>query len=329
MTRQTELIFPRIRSSLISGAIKGWRGLIWLLKMIIPISFATALLVHFGLIYRLDFLLTPAMNLVGLPSEAALPIIIGLFTGIYGAVAAMAVIPLSVEHMTLIAIFLLISHNLIQESIVQGQSGIHPVFAGCFRLIMSFVVTFFCAKMIGAGQPLNMAVENAAGIGPASVSFIAMLSGWTVSILKLCLKIFLIIMPLMMIMEMARVFSWIQFITRFLAPVIRIMGLSRNTGMLWLTASFFGLAYGAAVIVEETRTHAYSKDELRKLHLSVGINHAMIEDPALFIPLGLPAFWLYVPRIVAAVLAVYIFSAFIFARRLYVKRACHKKLCDH
>jgi hypothetical protein len=39
--------------------------------------------------------------------------------------------------------------------------------------------------------------------------------------------------------------------------------------------------------------------------------------------------WLWIPRLVAAVLATYLFSAFSFARRLYAKRACHKKICNH
>ena len=34
----------------------------------------------------------------------------------------------------------------------------------------------------------------------------------------------------------------------------------------------------------------------------------MIEDPLLFLPLGIGAFWLWVPRLVAAVAAVYFYN---------------------
>ncbi|MCD4720202.1 MAG: iron transporter, partial [Desulfobacula sp.] len=88
MTNKTEDIFSRIKSGVRQGLIKGWKGLIWLLKIIIPISFATTLLVHFGIIYKLDFLLTPLMTWLSLPASAALVLIIGLFTGVYGTVAA-------------------------------------------------------------------------------------------------------------------------------------------------------------------------------------------------------------------------------------------------
>ena len=39
----------------------------------------------------------------------------------------MIVVPLTQAQMTLIAIFLLISHNLVQEGIIQGKSGINPL----------------------------------------------------------------------------------------------------------------------------------------------------------------------------------------------------------
>jgi hypothetical protein len=43
---------------------------------------------------------------------AALPLLVGTLTGIYGAIAAMVVLPFTKGQMTLIAIFLLIAHNL-------------------------------------------------------------------------------------------------------------------------------------------------------------------------------------------------------------------------
>jgi hypothetical protein len=71
-----------------------------------------------------------------------------------------------------------------------------------------------------------------------------------------------------------------------------------------MTAAIFGLAYGAAVIVEEAKEGHLVKEELEGLHLSIGINHALVEDPALFLALGLHPFWLWVPRIITAMVAV-------------------------
>jgi hypothetical protein len=328
MTHSPELVFPRVQAGTKAGLKKGWSGLIWLLKILVPISFLTALLVHFGIVYRLDFLLTPVMNWLCLPASAALVLIIGLFTGIYGTVAALSVMTFSMDHMILIAIFTLISHNLIQESIVQGNSGINPFVVAVFRLVMAFVVTFVCAKIIGVMPDQGIApVLDSLDKGPGP--FFPMLQEWGKGTAKLCIQIFCIIMPLMVVLELAKIFNIIQMITRIFSPVVASLGLDRSCGMLWLTAAVFGLAFGSAVIVEETRANEYDREALTKLHLSIGVNHAMVEDPILFLPLGIPPFWLWIPRLIAAVAVTYLFSALSFARRLYAKRACHKKIRNH
>jgi hypothetical protein len=47
------------------------------------------------------------------------------------------------------------------------------------------------------------------------------------------------------------------------------------------------------------------RQELEKLHVSIGMNHSIIEDPALFMTLGLNAFWLWVPRLMTVILFVH------------------------
>ncbi|MCP3901735.1 MAG: iron transporter, partial [Desulfobacteraceae bacterium] len=98
------LFWQRVKSGVKSGRKKGISCFFWLLKILIPISFMTTLLVHFGIIYKLDFLFSPLMDLLMLPASAIVPLVVGLFTGIYGAVAAMAALPLTTSQMALIAI---------------------------------------------------------------------------------------------------------------------------------------------------------------------------------------------------------------------------------
>ena len=91
---------------------------------------------------------------------------------------------------------------------------------------------------------------------------------------------------------------------------LKILGLEKKVGMLWLTAVIFGLLYGAAVIVEETKKGNFTREELKQLQVSIGINHSMLEDPALFLSLGLSPFWLWVPRILAAIIAVHLLKLY-------------------
>jgi hypothetical protein len=94
--------------------------------------------------------LKPAMGWLSLPPEAALPIITGLLIGIYGGIGVMASLPLTSDQMTLIAVFLLIAHNLIQEGIIQGKSGIHIVKITLARLLVAVAAVIVVAPFLAS-----------------------------------------------------------------------------------------------------------------------------------------------------------------------------------
>ncbi len=284
------------------GLGKGWSGFLWMMRILVPVSFFTALLEWSGLLIQIDFVLQPAMKWLGLPSSAALPILIGLLTNIYGGIASMVVLPLSLPHMTLIAIFLLIAHNMIQEGIIQGNSGIHPLKATLFRLGAAIITTAVSAKFLGSHL---VSLHETTAQAQALVPFLDMVVSWLKTSVRLAGKIFLIILAIMTLLETLKALGWIEPVVRLFSPMLLLLGVSRRVGVLWLTAVIFGLAYGGAVIVEEAKRDDLSPEELQILHLSIGINHSMIEDPLLFMALGLSAFWLYVPRLIMAIFAVH------------------------
>ncbi|MDY0039976.1 MAG: hypothetical protein RBS57_06655 [Desulforhabdus sp.] len=284
------------------GLYKGWFGLLWMLKILIPVSLLTTLLEWSGWIGGLDFIVQPVMGLLSLPAMAALPLIIGMLTGVYGGIAAMVALPFSKEQMTLMAIFLLIAHNLIQEGIIQGQSGLHPLKATVFRLVAAFITVLVVAQFMDTSAVA--ALSDATKQIELSRPFAVAMKQWATAMLYLSLKILFLIMGIMVLLETLKALGWIDHIVRMLLPFLRTLGLSSKVGMLWMTAVVFGLAYGAAVIVEEAKRGDLSEDELTELQLSIGINHSMVEDPALFLSLGLSAFWLWIPRLLTAIIAV-------------------------
>ena len=294
-----------LQEGLSAGIRKGWNGFVWLVKILVPISLLTAVLAWSGWIEKGQFIIQPVMDWLSLPAVAALPLMIGMLTGIYGGIAAMVVLPLTTEQMTLVAIFLLMAHNLIQEGVIQGKSGINPVKATVFRLICATLTVMVVAAFLDIKPSVSAA---AAASQVIKEPFSLMLWKWAVASSKLCLKIFFIIMTILITLEVFKKIGWIEHIVRLCRPVLRVLGLSEKAGILWMTAALFGLAYGAAVIVEEANAGHLAKEELEALHLSIGINHSLIEDPALFLALGLSAFWLWIPRLITAVIAVRLFS---------------------
>lgn len=293
------------RTGILAGIEKGWSGYVWLLKILIPISFLTVILDYSGLIQHMDFLLAPVMKLINMPAAAAIPLVVGMLTGIYGGIAAMIVLPFSINQMTLIAVFLLISHNLIQEGMVQGRSGLSPLKATVIRLVASIVTVIAVAQFMD----LQPGVSTAVAFYPqVQKTLWEVIQKWGISTFFLIIKIFLIVMALMIALCLMKAFDIIPFLVKILKPFLKIMGLDERVGLLWLTAVVFGIAYGAAVIVEESKEGNFSAEELERLHISIGINHSMVEDPTLFASLGLSVFWLWIPRVITAIVAVYLFN---------------------
>ncbi|MDX9822384.1 MAG: hypothetical protein RBT20_10665 [Syntrophales bacterium] len=114
----------------------------------------------------------------------------------------------------------------------------------------------------------------------------------------------MIIMVLLMLLDVLKAMGWVEPLVGVLSPLLWLMGLDRKMGFLWLTAVLFGLTYGGAMIVEEAHSGSLRRADLELLQMSIGIHHSVVEDPALFLSLGLSAFWLYVPRLVVAVVTV-------------------------
>jgi hypothetical protein len=286
-----------------SGATKGWDGFLWILKIFLPISLGIALLDWSGVVHRIDFLLQPILSLLSLPAIAALPLMIGMVAGIYPGSAAMVVLPFTKAQMTLMAIFMMICHGLIQEGVIQGKSGLHPLKATLFRLGAAVVTVMAVAPFLDN----STTVANPAGsAGTISRSFMGLIQNWAFSTSILTLKILAIIMGVMILLEIFKVMGWIRYIIVLLTPLLRLMGLTEKVGFLWITGAIFGLSYGAVVIVEEGKQGHINKEDLEDLHLSIGINHSIIEDPLFFMSLGLNGFWVWVPRLIVATLAVHL-----------------------
>ena len=287
-----------IKSNFEHGFAKGWQGFLWMGKIILPVSFATFLLDYTGWLDRMDGLLEPLMGALHLPAMAALPLLAGLLTGIYGAIAAMSVLPFTIDQMTLMAVFLLIAHSLIQEGMVQSQSGCPAWLATAVRLSAAVLTVFVLGWVVGPDT-----AQKAAGGGVASarVMFWPAMLAWAAAMAWLSLKILVIITALMIFMEILKQYRLIDKVVRTIEPFLGLLGLDRQVGMLWMTAAVFGITYGGAVIVAETRERCLPPEHLKTLHISMGINHAMVEDPSLFLPLGIHPFWLWIPRLVTAV----------------------------
>jgi hypothetical protein len=295
----------QLKTGIRTGIKKGWSSFVWICKIIVPVSFVAALIQWGGWLSQIDFLLHPLMSVINLPAAAALPIIVAMTVSFYAGIATMVVLPFTIEQITLIALFITIAHMLIAEGIVQHKSGLNVIKATSVRIgaaILSvFVVSqFFTDTSQGISLPASLATQ---------VPFIEVLKGWAIDTLRLCGRVFLIIMLVMMALHASGSLGWIKYLVKFFRPLMKVLGLPDQAALMWVTGAGFGLLYGSAVIMEEAKKGALTKEELEYVQISLGVNHSVVEETGLFLALGVNPLWLLIPRFVAAIIAVHALRA--------------------
>lgn len=294
-----------LKSGLQTGVKRGGRSFLWICRIVIPVSLLTTLLQWTGWLDRIAFLFDPLMSFLNLPSQAALPIISGMLTNIYVAIAAMTAIPFTVEQMTLIAIFNLICHNLITEGIIQHKSGISVIKITLIRIAAAILAVLVCSQVLGDTDQMILATAPVTDTGP----LLPTIRDWGMNFIALLLRILGIVMAVMIMQELSESLGWTKHLVRAFLPLMRVLGLSEQSSNLWVTSAAFGLMYGGAVTIDKVRKGTLSKNELERLHISIGINHGLIEDPALFLALALNPLWLWGPKLLTAIVAVQIYRA--------------------
>ena len=291
----------QLKAGLLTGVKKGWSNFVWICKIIVPVSFLAALLQWSGWLGHLDFLLHPLMNLINLPAAAALPIILAMTVSFYAGIAIVVAMPFTIAQISLIGLFFAIAHMLIAEGIVQHKSGLNIIKATLARIgvaaLTVFVVSHFFA---GTSQSISLPASLA-----TQIPFIDVLKSWGLDTLRLCGRIFGIIMLVMMALCATQSLGWIKYLVRFFRPLMKILGLPDQAVVSWVTGAGFGLLYGSAVIMEEARKRTSTKEELEHIQVSIGINHSMVEETGVFLALGVNPMYLLVPRFIAAVVAVH------------------------
>jgi spore maturation protein SpmB len=295
------------RARVAAAASSGLRGAvrtIWfLLKVILPVTFAVAVLEWLGVLAWMARLMSPVMGLVGLPGEAALVFISSVFLNIYSAIAVAFSLSLDMRAVTILAIMCLTAHNLAVETAVMKKTGSSSLKMLCLRVGSAFVAAFVFNLLLPDNLAAHPFSSAGSGIRPA---FLGMLGAWGLSTVRLSLKIVLFVVAVMISQRLLEEFGVMDFLSRLLAPVIRLFGLPREASFLWIVINIVGYAYGAGIIEEQVRAGRMKPQDADLFNHHAGLCHSLLEDTALFLAVGVPLFWITVPRLILALLAVWL-----------------------
>ena len=105
-----------------------------------------------------------------------------------------------------------------------------------------------------------------------------------------------VVIPLMMVLEIAQANHLLQRVNHLIAKPFRWIGLGEEGAFPLVVAMFFGLTFGSGVIIAHMREGKVSPQEGKIIGTFMALCHALIEDTIIFMTLGAPILFLIIPR---------------------------------
>lgn len=265
----------------------------WLIKIMFCVTFGIMWLRYFGILQWISLHLTPAFSLFGLPGEASLAYVSGFFVNCYSALAVMLSLDLDARATTILAVMVLCSHNIIMETAVQRKTGSSAVRMVVLRTLSAVVLGWTLNKLL-PGQTMT----SVAGLQAPAANFPLgqTLLTWLVDTLKMAIPMVALVFSLTVLQRLLAEFGVIRYIAKFLRPVMVFFGLPPKTAFLWIVANILGLAYGAAVMMDETRTGKVTRQDADLLNHHICVSHSNLEDLLLFTAVGASLPWVLFVR---------------------------------
>ena len=280
---------------------KGMKTAWWLIKITIPVSFGVMLLSFFGVLNLIAQYTGPLFSHFGLPGVSAIVLVTSIFTNIYSVVAVLAMLHLPVREGVILGTMCLISHGFLIETAVMKRTGSSAVRMILLRLIASIAVAWFLNLIIPGS--ISSQINNVAIQGE---SFRTEFMHWVHSITSTTFKILILVNLLLIFQRMMEEFGWINAVEKPLYPLMKILGLPSNTTFSWLVANLIGLAYGSAIMFDQSEQGKMGSDDADLLNHHVAISHSQLEDPLLFLTLGYAIHRMIWPRVLLAMAAVWL-----------------------
>jgi hypothetical protein len=280
---------------------QGMKTAIWLLKLTIPVSFAVFLLDFFGILNVIAGWVAPLFKLIGLSGQASIVLITSFFTNIYSVIAVMTTLGIGHREGIILAVMCLISHALIVETAIQKRTGSTPWRMVVIRLLASFIAAWMLNLILPA-EAISASENMVRSVG----EFTPALQHWLLNMLQTTLKIVILVNLLLIIQKILNEFGLIKWILMPFTPLLKVMGLPSSTGFLWVVANTLGLGYGGAIMISETEDGKLSREDADLLNHNIAISHSQLEDPLLFVAIGYPLGILIWPRVLLAIVFVWL-----------------------
>ncbi|MFV0438330.1 MAG: nucleoside recognition domain-containing protein [Desulfopila sp.] len=257
-----------------------------LIRIMVPVVIVVKVLEEIGGVRILSGLLTPIMQLIGLPGELGLVWAAAMLTSLYGGIAVFAALApgldLTVAQVTVLCSAMLLAHALPVELSVSKKAGapLWPIallrFGGA--LVYGVLLDRFCLAIGVWQEPADLLF----GAAPAEPT----LGQWCVQQLSNIGLIVVVIFCILLLMRFLRRIGLLGLLERLLAPVLPLFGMSREAASLTVVGMVMGLGYGGALIIRESKNGGMGKRQVLNAMALMGLCHGLLEDTLVMMAVG-------------------------------------------
>ena len=258
-----------------------------LFKLMLPIIIAVKIIEELGGIKYIAMALEPLMELVGLPASMGLVWATTMLTGIYGGMIIFISMAnqesLTVAQVTVLGGMMLIAHALPIELRIIQKAGVRVLYVFSLRVFGALLLGFILHKTYSMGDVLNQANQT---IWNPVLSTDKSLMAWALNQLKTFSQVFVIIAILMTFLKLLKVSGIENLIASALQPLLRLIGLSKNTTSITIIGVLLGIIYGGGLLINEAKSGKISKTEVLGSLTLLALLHSVIEDTILIMLMG-------------------------------------------
>lgn len=283
------------------GLYEGLRTTWDLGKVIFPVTLIVTILRYTPVLPWLMDAISPLMRWIGLPGEAAIPLVLGNMLNLYASIGAIMSLDLTVKEVFILAVMLSFSHNLLIESTVAAKVGIRMSVVLVVRIGLALLSAVLIHQLWNGGH--EQAVYGLVSNTSEDVSgLLSILLNGVEKASAGILQLAMIVIPLMMAIQILKERNVLATFSRWMAPVTRFLGMKENTSTTLASGLLFGLAFGAGVMLQAAREDGVERKDLYLAFIFLVACHAIVEDTLIFIPLGIPVWPLLAIRVLVATL---------------------------
>lgn len=301
MKKIDELVY-RIWKCVKKAIPKAAHTSLWLIKIIVPIALIVRLMQYYGILDKISEFLKPLFSVIGLPGETSIVFITSMFSPLYAPIALITSMSLSVREASILALMCLITHNLPVESAVQAKTGSAFWNMSFLRVLMSFIVALSLNAILPSEGWSRIGTAESAS---ACANIKEVISLWFGSSMKLVITLIVIVTALMILHYVLEEFKLMHKISNLLSPLMKILGLPKETAFLWLVGNVVGLAYGSAIMREQIEQKNITTSQGNLLNHHLAVSHSLLEDTIIFAMIGVPALLLITVRLGFAMIVVW------------------------